>query len=93
MKIIICGAGEVGFSLAKYLATENMRVTVIDERSDKLHKVSGSIDVRSIVGKIYNPKNVSEIVYKLVEYEPTNHDENHSNYNYSQPQAVQCAQQ
>ncbi len=55
MKIIICGAGEVGFSLAKYLATENMRVTVIDERSDKLHKVSGSIDVRSIVGKIYNP--------------------------------------
>ena len=46
-----------------------------------------------IIQKIYNPKNVSEIVYKLVEYEPTNHDENHSNYNYSQPQAVQCAQQ
>ena len=31
MKIIICGAGEVGFSLAKYLASEDMQVTVIDE--------------------------------------------------------------
>ena len=55
MKIIICGAGEVGFSLAKYLASENMQVTVIDERSDKLNKVSSAIDVRSIVGKTYNP--------------------------------------
>ena len=24
MKIIICGAGEVGFSLAKYLSSENI---------------------------------------------------------------------
>ena len=55
MKIIICGAGEVGFSLAKYLASENMQVTVIDERSEKLNKVSSAIDVRSIVGKTYNP--------------------------------------
>ena len=31
MKIIICGAGEVGFSLAKYLASEDMQVTVIDD--------------------------------------------------------------
>ena len=31
MKIIICGAGEVGFSLAKYLSSEDMQVTVIDE--------------------------------------------------------------
>ena len=60
MKIIICGAGEVGFSLAKYLASENMQVTVIDENSDRLQKVSGSIDVRSIVGKTYNPNILSE---------------------------------
>ena len=35
MKIIICGAGEVGFSLAKYLSSENMQVTVIDEDTEK----------------------------------------------------------
>ena len=55
MKIIICGAGEVGFSLAKYLASEDMQVTVIDESSDRLQKVAASIDVRSIIGKAYNP--------------------------------------
>ena len=36
MKIIICGAEEVGFSLAKYLSSENMQVTVIDEDIEKL---------------------------------------------------------
>ena len=60
MKIIICGAGEVAFSLAKYLASENMQVTVIDENIDKLEKMSGSIDVRSIVGKTYSPSILSE---------------------------------
>ena len=55
MNIIICGAGEVGFSLAKYLASENMQVTVIDDSIDRLQKVSGSIDVRTLTGKTYNP--------------------------------------
>ena len=36
MKIIICGAGEVGFSLAKYLASEDMQVTVIDHNINRL---------------------------------------------------------
>ena len=31
MNIIICGAGEVGYSLAKYFSSDNMKVTVIDE--------------------------------------------------------------
>ncbi len=55
MKIIICGAGEVGFSLAKYLSSENMQVTVIDEDIEKLHKMTNAIDVRSIAGKTFNP--------------------------------------
>ena len=36
MNIIICGAGEVGYSLAKYLSTDNMKVTLIDEDLEKL---------------------------------------------------------
>ena len=55
MKIIICGAGERKLSLAKYLSSENMQVTVIDEDTEKLHKMTGAIDVESIVGKTYNP--------------------------------------
>ena len=60
MKIIICGAGGVGFSLAKYLSSEGLQVTVIDEDSDKLQKMTGTIDVRSIVGKTYNPSTLED---------------------------------
>tara|TARA_X000000950_G_scaffold287824_1_gene401831 strand:+ start:821 stop:2197 length:1377 start_codon:yes stop_codon:yes gene_type:complete len=55
MNIIICGAGEVGLSLAKYLAAEDMQVTVIDEDTERLQKISATIDVRTLVGKTYNP--------------------------------------
>ena len=30
MKVIVCGAGQVGFSIARHLALENNDVTVID---------------------------------------------------------------
>ena len=60
MNIIICGAGEVGYSLAKYLSTDNMKVTVIDESLEKLEKISSSIDVRTLVGKSYNPDILSQ---------------------------------
>ncbi len=60
MNIIICGAGEVGFSLAKYLAAEDMHVTVIDESSERLQKISSSIDVRTLMGNTYNPNILTE---------------------------------
>ncbi|MBJ56876.1 MAG: Trk system potassium transporter TrkA [Rickettsiales bacterium] len=60
MKIIICGAEEVGFSLARYLAAEDMQVTVIDENSDRLQKIASSIDVRTLIGKIFNPNILKE---------------------------------
>ena len=60
MNIIICGAGEVGFSLAKYLSSDNMNVTLIDESSEKLEKISSLIDVRTLVGKSYNPEVLSQ---------------------------------
>ena len=60
MNIIICGAGEVGYSLAKYLSSDNMNVTLIDESSEKLEKISSLIDVRTLVGKSYNPEVLSQ---------------------------------
>ena len=56
MNIIICGAGEVGYSLAKYLSSDSMNVTLIDESTDRLEKISSSIDVRTLVGKSCNPE-------------------------------------
>ena len=34
MKIIVCGAGQVGLQIAKHLSDERMDVIVIDKSSD-----------------------------------------------------------
>ena len=48
MKTIICGAGDVGYSIADKLSKENFEVTVIDESEEKLSKVSENLDVKTI---------------------------------------------
>ena len=39
MKTIICGSGDVGYSIADKLSKENFEVTVVDEPSSKLNKI------------------------------------------------------
>ena len=50
MKTIICGAGDVGYSIADKLSKENFEVTVVDESEERLSKVSESLDVKTING-------------------------------------------
>ena len=50
MKTIICGAGEVGYSIADKLTNENFEVTVIDESQESLNKISDNLDVKVIKG-------------------------------------------
>ena len=50
MKTIICGAGDVGYSIADKLSNEDFEVTVIDESEERLSKVSENLDVKSIKG-------------------------------------------
>ncbi len=50
MKTIICGAGDVGYSIADKLSKESFEVTVIDESEEKLLKVSENLDVKIING-------------------------------------------
>jgi len=50
MKTIICGAGEVGYSIADKLAKESFEVTVIDESQEQLNKISDNLDVKVING-------------------------------------------
>ena len=55
MKIVIVGAGEVGFHIASRLALENKDVVVIDSNSDSLKRLSESIDVQTVTGSGSSP--------------------------------------
>ena len=55
MNIIICGAGRVGFTIAKILTEQNHSVTVIDQSSEDIQKINDSLDVKAIVGKGTSP--------------------------------------
>jgi trk system potassium uptake protein TrkA len=55
MNIIICGAGRVGFTIAKILSEQGHSITVIDQSSDDIKKIDDSLDVKSIVGKATYP--------------------------------------
>ena len=51
MNIIICGAGRVGFTIAKQLSEQGHSITVIDPSSEDIQKIDDALDVRAIVGK------------------------------------------
>ena len=55
MNIIICGAGRVGFTIAKLLSEQNHSITIIDQSSEDIQKINGSLDVKAIVGKATYP--------------------------------------
>jgi len=55
MNIIICGAGRVGFTIAKLLCEQNHSITIIDQSSEDIQKINESLDVKAIVGKATYP--------------------------------------
>ncbi len=55
MKIIVCGAGQVGFNIAKQLAHQQNDVTVIDNSPSLIRKVGESLDVQAIEGYASDP--------------------------------------
>jgi len=40
MKVIVCGAGQVGYNIARYLAHEDNDVVVIDHSNELTRKIS-----------------------------------------------------
>lgn len=50
MKVIIVGAGKVGFSIASTLSSKDMDVVVVDTRADRLSQVQEYLDVQTIEG-------------------------------------------
>jgi len=55
MNIIICGAGRVGFTIAKQLSEQGHSITVIDPSSEDIQKIDDALDVKAIVGKATYP--------------------------------------
>lgn len=55
LKVIIVGAGEVGFHVANHLVLENKDVVVIDKSLDAIRRVTDSIDVQVINGSGSSP--------------------------------------
>jgi trk system potassium uptake protein TrkA len=55
LKVIIVGAGEVGFHIASHLALENKDVVVIDKNSEAIRRVSDNLDVQVVIGSGSSP--------------------------------------
>ena len=45
MKVIICGAGQVGFGIAERLSAEQNDVTVIDRSPELIQTITDALDV------------------------------------------------
>jgi len=55
VKIIIVGAGEVGFHIAQKLSEENQDVFLIDKDSEKVRRITENLDVQAILGSGTSP--------------------------------------
>ncbi|ENN93482.1 Trk system potassium transporter TrkA [Bartonella bovis] len=56
MRVIICGAGQVGYGIAERLSAENHDITVIDVEARLVEKIRDALDVRSFVGYGSHPE-------------------------------------
>ncbi len=79
MKVIICGAGEVGRNIARYLSLEDNDVSIIDEEAELITKISMEEDIRSIVGNAAFPEilkkagaNDAELIIAVTRYDEVN---------------------
>lgn len=50
MKVIICGAGQVGWQIARHLANERNDVTVVDSNAELVNRATDTLDVQGVAG-------------------------------------------
>jgi trk system potassium uptake protein TrkA len=55
MKIIICGAGQVGSQIARHLSAEGADVTIVDQDPGLVRRVTDSFDVNGVTGFASHP--------------------------------------
>ncbi len=60
MKVIVCGAGQVGFNIARQLSSEGNDVVLVDQSEELIRKVTDMIDVGGVVGFASRPHVLQE---------------------------------
>lgn len=55
MRVIICGAGRVGLSIASYLSYQDNHVTVIDKDVNLIRRITDTYDINGTVGHASQP--------------------------------------
>ena len=55
MKIVVCGAGQVGFNIARHLSMEGNDVIVIDTAPELIRRINDNLDAQGIVGHASRP--------------------------------------
>jgi trk system potassium uptake protein TrkA len=55
MKVIVCGAGQVGSQITRHLSDEGNAVTVIDNNAQLVRNVTDALDVAGVVGFASHP--------------------------------------
>ncbi|MCA0920936.1 Trk system potassium transporter TrkA [Pseudooceanicola nanhaiensis] len=60
MKVIICGAGQVGWQIARHLSGERNDVTVVDNNPELVRRATETLDVQGIAGFASYPDVLSQ---------------------------------
>ncbi|MCI5048986.1 MAG: Trk system potassium transporter TrkA [Rickettsiales bacterium] len=55
MRILICGAGQVGYSIARQLSREDNEITVIDYKPELIQKINDNLDCTALLGHASHP--------------------------------------
>ncbi len=55
MQVIICGAGQVGWQIARHLSGERNDVTIVDYNPDLVRRATDTLDVQGVVGFASHP--------------------------------------
>ena len=66
MKIVIVGAGKIGYSLAEELTNENHDITVVDIDKDKVKLLSDTLDVMTLCGNLSLIHIFAELKYTVL---------------------------
>ena len=79
MKIIICGAGQVGYGIAEQLSVQKNDVTVIDNSQKLIDNMNKTLDVRTIKGNGSFPEvldnagaNDADVIIAVTQYDEVN---------------------
>lgn len=50
MKVIVCGAGQVGWQIARHLSAERNDITIVDSKPELVRRATDALDVQGVVG-------------------------------------------